>query len=270
MIINYILYILTLAIFIYVLNRYFSGAKFNGHKPNLWGYVAVITGGNTGIGKETAIILAEQGCKVIIGARDTEKSAKFVKEINSKLGKDIAEQYYLDLGDLKSIRDFVGNITVEKIDFLVNNAGVMALPKRTLTKSGFEMQYGINHLGHFYLTHLLWGKLQKSAFFRVINVSSLAHRRLFGFFGTPTLDFTDMNFDKNKYIPPLAYSRSKMYNNLFTHALAERIPEHKGLTASLHPGVVRTELTRYMIDGWKEKAFKLVTPIYSIFSKSPR
>jgi NAD(P)-dependent dehydrogenase (short-subunit alcohol dehydrogenase family) len=102
------------------------------------------------------------------------------------------------------------------------------------------MQYGINHLGHFYLTHLLWPKLNKSNFFRVINLSSLAHKKLFGFFGTPAPDFTDMNFEKNKYLPALAYSRSKLYNNLFTHALAERIIDHKGISVSLHPGVVRT------------------------------
>ncbi len=102
------------------------------------------------------------------------------------------------------------------------------------------MQYGINHLGHFYLTHLLWPKLNKSNFFRVINLSSLAHKKLFGFFGTPVPDFTIMNFEKNKYFPPLAYSRSKLYNNLFTHAWAERIIDHKGISVSLHPGVVRT------------------------------
>lgn len=82
------------------------------------------------------------------------------------------------------------------------------------------MQYGINHIGHFYLTHLLWDKLQKSAFFRIINVSSLAHKNLYGFCGKVTLNFDDMNFEKTKYIPVLAYSRSKLYNNLFTHALA--------------------------------------------------
>lgn len=113
------------------------------------------------------------------------------------------------------------------------------------------MQYGINHLGHFYLTSLLWPKLKSSQFFRIVNVSSLAHKKLMGFLPGITLDFNDMNFEKIKYDPAMAYSRSKLYNNLYTHALAEKIPEGKGLVMSLHPGVVRTELTRYMITGWK-------------------
>lgn len=116
----------------------------------------------------------------------------------------------------------------------------MALPKKTLSKSGYEMQYAVNHLGHFYLTNLLWPKLKRSEHFRVINVSSLAHKKLSGFLPGVTLNFDDMNFEKTKYNPSLAYSRSKLYNNLFTHALAERIPEGKGLVMSLHPGVVRT------------------------------
>jgi NAD(P)-dependent dehydrogenase (short-subunit alcohol dehydrogenase family) len=82
------------------------------------------------------------------------------------------------------------------------------------------MQYGINYLGHFYLTHLLWPKLNKSNFFRVINLSSIAHKKHIGFFGIIKLDFSDMNFDKNKYSPSLAYSRSKLYLSLFANALA--------------------------------------------------
>ena len=95
----------------------------------------------------------------------------------------------LDLGSFESIREFVNKIKFEKLDFLVNNAGVMALPSRKLTKEGFEFQYGINHLGHFYLTHCLWSKLNKSSFYRIINVSSLAHKRVMGFLSAPTLDF---------------------------------------------------------------------------------
>ena len=82
------------------------------------------------------------------------------------------------------------------------------------------MQYGVNHLGHFYLTHLLWRKLNNSPFFRVINVSSLAHKKVLGFLGQPTLDFENINYEKITYNPHVAYSRSKLYNVLFAHALS--------------------------------------------------
>lgn len=163
---------------------------------------------------------------------------------NKNLGKDLLVHHYLDLGNLESIKAFVDKIKDDKVDFLINNAGVMSPPKRKTTKSGFEFQYGINHLGHFYLTYLLWSKLLKSKFFRIVNVSSLAHKKVYGFLYSPKPDFNDMNFEKNSYNPGLSYSRSKLYNNLFTHALAERIPSGKGMAFSLHPGVVRTDLTR--------------------------
>lgn len=100
----------------------------------------------------------------------------------------------MDLGDFDSIKDFASKIDVEKIDFLINNAGVMMLPKKTSTKSGFEFQYGVNHLGHFYLTHLLWNQLNKADFFRIINVASIGHKKLNGFGATPTLNLDDVNF----------------------------------------------------------------------------
>jgi NAD(P)-dependent dehydrogenase (short-subunit alcohol dehydrogenase family) len=110
-------------------------------------------------------------------------------------------------------------VSFDKIDLLINNAGLMAIPRRKLTKEGVEMQWGVNHLGHFYLTYLLWGKVKKSESFRVINVSSLAHKYIYGFFGKPTLDFDNINYDKG-YHNSEAYGRSKLYNVLFTHALA--------------------------------------------------
>lgn len=132
------------------------------------------------------------------------------------------------------------------------------------------MQYGVNHLGHFYLTHLLWSKLQKSDFFRIINVSSMAHLREVGFLNRVKPNYDDMNFEKTKYRATLGYSRSKLYNNLFTHALAEKIPSNKGLSVSLHPGVVRTELTRYGVTGWIDIAFRMIRPIWIILTKSPK
>lgn len=117
----------------------------------------------------------------------------------------------------------MGNIKCKTIDFLVNNAGVMAFPKRRLSKDGFEMQYAVNHLGHFYLTYLLWKKLRNSQFFKVITVSSIAHKMESFTKPAPKLNFEDMNFEKMSYTPSSSYSYSKIYNVLFTHALAEKI-----------------------------------------------
>lgn len=115
----------------------------------------------------------------------------------------------------------------------------MAIPQRKVTKEGIEMQWGINHLGHFYLTHLLWAKIKKSEQFRVVNVSSLAHKKIYGFVGDPGLDWENINFEKD-YNDGVSYGRSKLYNVLFTRALAERIDPKQGRVTSLHPGVVRT------------------------------
>ena len=107
------------------------------------------------------------------------------------------------------------------------------------------MQWGVNHLGHFYLTFNLWSKITQSKNFRIVNVSSLAHKRVLGFLTEPTPDFENIDFTKD-YEPNIAYSRSKLYNVLFTRALAARIDSSKGKVLSLHPGVVRTELLREM------------------------
>lgn len=133
------------------------------------------------------------------------------------------------------------------------------------------MQWGVNHLGHFYLTSLLWNKISASSYFKVINVSSLAHKKLLGFFGEPKPDWDNIDYTKN-YDPNSAYSSSKLYNVLFTKSLAEKVGK-RGIVAALHPGVVRTELMREIqSDGIKGKIATLflyaVFPIWWFFSKS--
>ena len=105
------------------------------------------------------------------------------------------------------------------------------------------MHWSVNYLGHFYLTYLLWPKIMQSNSFRILNVSSRAHLRYIGFFGKVSLDFQNINFDKN-YDSHLAYSRSKIYNVLFTRALSSKINPQKGKVVSIDPGVVRTDITR--------------------------
>ena len=165
-----------------LIRNYMVGGKCR-IKKNLSGKVAVVTGGNTGIGKETARTLAEYGCKVIIGSRDVKKNAETVDEISKQFPHSSITSSRLDLGDKASIVNFAEFVREEvgkdaetnRVDFLINNAGVMAVPERRLTRDGFEMQIGINHFGHFFLTYHLWPFLKKSHNPRVINLSSLGH-----------------------------------------------------------------------------------------------
>lgn len=147
----------------------------------------------------------------------------------------------------------------------------MAIPRRKLTKEGVEMQWGVNHLGHFYLTYLLWDKVKKSGSYRVLNVSSLAHKRLFVYTGQPGLDFDNINYEKG-YDPSQAYGRSKLYNVLFTRALASKINSSQGKVVSLHPGVVRTELLREIKSEGPGKIIGVLMlflyPIYWLLTKS--
>ena len=154
------------------------------------GKTVVITGGNTGIGKHTALELACRGGRVIIACRDGVRGESAVSDIQKKSGNKEVFFRRLDLGSTDSIRNFCSDLleAEPRIDILILNAGVMLTPYQ-LTKDGFEMQFGINHLGHFLLTHLLLDRLKESAPSRVVVVASLAH--IMG-----KLSFTDMIWTK--------------------------------------------------------------------------
>lgn len=132
---------------------------------SLAGKDILITGGNTGLGKESAVKLASLGARIIILSRPSKKTDDAVKEIKDRSGNDNIESIPLDLADLNSVRNCARTIQskLSKIDVLMNNAGVMAIPDRQVTKDGFEMQMGVNHLGHFLLTNELMGLLKKSS-----------------------------------------------------------------------------------------------------------
>lgn len=176
----------------------------------------LITGANTGIGKETAIDLAKRGAKIIIACRDMEKAEAAVKEIIDKSDNQNVICKKLDLADIKSIREFAEGINRDEpnLNILINNAGVMVCPYGK-TADGFEMQFGVNHLGHFLLTHLLLDLIKRSAPARIVTVSSMAHS-----WGVINLD--DINSEKS-YGKSAAYSQSKLANVLFTHSLAKRL-----------------------------------------------
>ncbi|KAG7216048.1 hypothetical protein INR49_007800 [Caranx melampygus] len=147
-------------------------------KARLDGKVILITGGNTGIGKETAVDLARRGARVILACRDMDRANKAAEDVRKKSGNDNVIVKKLDLASLQSVRQLAKDVLAseERLDVLINNAGIMSCPKWQ-TEDGFEMQFGVNHLGHFLLTNCLLDLLKKSTPSRIVNVSSLAHER---------------------------------------------------------------------------------------------
>ncbi|XP_051866205.1 retinol dehydrogenase 12 [Pristis pectinata] len=226
-----------------------SNARLNGK-------TVVITGANTGIGKETARDLAQRGARVIIACRDLTKAEAAAQEIREDTGNKQVIVRELDLGNTRSIYQFAENIIKEEkvINILINNAGVMMCPYMK-TSDGFEMHFGVNHLGHFLLTFLLLDLIKRSAPARIINVSSFAH--VFG-----RINFQDLQSEKS-YEGALAYCQSKLANILFTRELAKRLKDTKVTVNSLHPGSVKTELTRHswvVALLWKICTFLIKTP----------
>jgi len=238
-----------------------QGAKVTS-KASLKGKTVVITGANTGIGKETALDLSRRGGKVVMLVRNVEKGNEAAHMIMKETEGDVVV-HRLDLADMDSVRDCaeqLGN-SLEKIDILINNAGVMTCPEMK-TKQGFEMQFGTNHLGHFLLTNLLLPLIKKAApGARIINVSSMAHK-------AGQMQWEDLNFEKTPYSPIKAYTQSKLANILFTKELARK-GEGSGVTSyALHPGVVNTEMTRHIKDTYGSCVACLV-PLHGLFIRTP-
>ncbi|XP_055603262.1 retinol dehydrogenase 12-like [Uranotaenia lowii] len=225
------------------------------------GKVILITGANTGIGKETAKELLKRGGKVYLACRSLEKANQAREDLIQETGsKDIFVRK-LDLSSMESIRSFAKSFLQEepRLDILINNAGVMACPKE-LTKDGFEQQIGVNHLGHFLLTNLLMDRLKSSAPSRIVNLSSLAH-----YYGS--INKQDLNSERS-YNQVMAYCQSKLANVLFTRELARRL-EGTGVTAyAVHPGSVDTDLLRHMGSLFFLLEHKLIKPIVRLTFKS--
>ncbi|KAM4772079.1 retinol dehydrogenase 14 [Rhinophrynus dorsalis] len=204
------------------------------------GKTVIITGANCGIGKATAAELVKQDARVILACRDRGRAEEAAQELRREAGESgeivIKE---LDLSSLKSVRRFCQEVLKEepRLDVLINNAGVFQCPYMK-TEDGFEMQFGVNHLGHFLLTHHLLGLLKSSAPSRIVVVSSKLYK-----YGE--INFDDLNSEKS-YSRSFGYSRSKLANILFTRELAKRL-EGTGVTVNcLHPGIVRTNLGRHI------------------------
>lgn len=203
--------------------------------PDMTGKSVVVTGANSGIGKETALALARAGGRVVMTARDRARGEVALTEVRSGSGNDRVELVVFDLGDLTAVRSGAAQILAicDRIDVLVNNAGVV-LSERRESADGYEATFAVNHLGPLFLTDLLMGRIKESGPARVVNVASTAHKG-----ARHGLDFSDLQSTKH-YRGMQAYSRSKLANIYFTTELARRL-EGTGVTSNcLHPGTVAT------------------------------
>lgn len=215
-----------------------SGAWTEEHVPDQHGRVAIVTGANTGLGFETARMLAARGAAVVLAVRDVEKGKQAAARITGGGAGDVTVQA-LDLTSLDSIRAAASDLraTHPRIDLLINNAGVMYTPRQT-TADGFELQFGTNHLGHFALTGLLLDRLLPVPGSRVVTVSSTGHRI------RAAIHFDDLQWERS-YSRVGAYGQAKLANLMFTYELQRRLAPH-GTTVAVaaHPGVSNTELAR--------------------------
>ncbi|XP_041455733.1 retinol dehydrogenase 12-like [Lytechinus variegatus] len=215
------------------------------------GKTVIVTGANTGIGKETARDLARRGARVILACRDAERGREAEKDIRMSTGNDDVIFMKLNLASFDSIRHFAQefNNTEERLDILINNAGVIN-DGSLRTEEGHELVFGVNHLGHFLLTNILLDKLQKCAPSRVVNVSSDAYM-----FGKLDLEHLAINDGRVK-----SYARSKLANVLFTRQLAANMAGTGVVSFSLHPGSVNTDIKRNWA-GW----LRALAPLISFF-----
>lgn len=206
--------------------------------PPQGGKLALITGANSGIGYQAALQLARAKCSVILGCRDLVKADAARRRILSAVPAAHAETLVLDLASLDSVRAAAEKFlaTGQRLDLLINNAGILALPVRRVSREGFELQLATNHLGHFALTGLLLPALVAAPAARVVTVSSIAHRG-------GTMDFADLQWEHG-YGPWPAYRRSKLANLLFGFELQRRLErvDTKAMSVVVHPGVANTNI----------------------------
>ncbi|XP_020331400.1 retinol dehydrogenase 11 isoform X1 [Oncorhynchus kisutch] len=229
----YILFTIITSLVCYLILRWMKMRRYCTDLKRLDGKTVVITGGNAGIGKETAVALAMRGARVIIACRDVDKAEKAVREIKIRGHNVNVHHMELDLANMRSIQDFCKTFLQreKRLDILINNAAMPSV--LDWTEDNFSMCFGVNHLGHFLLTNLLLGRLKDSAPSRVVTLTCSNYKY-------QKLDFQDLNYN---LLPFFTYCRSKLANIYFSQELG-RMMEGKGVTTyAVHPGYVQSSWT---------------------------
>merc|ERR1719354_940242 len=244
----------------------------------LAGKVIIVTGANTGLGFSSVLKLVSKGAEVIMGCRSKARCNAAAEKAMTKMegvkGKGKVVPMIIDLNSFESIKKFSDEFfgKYNKLDSLMLNAGIMLTPYQ-LTEQGIESQIGVNHFGHFYLTHLLLPVLRQTATptnpTTICSVSSSAHYRTYNHGVGASLE--QLN-DEENYQFQMAYGQSKLANVLFSLELAEREKERESgvLVNVIHPGAVETELSRYFVDGLRKKLgvfSAIIEPILGILSQ---
>ncbi|MGB6036626.1 MAG: oxidoreductase [Cryomorphaceae bacterium] len=223
---------------------------------DLTGKTAVVTGANTGLGFETAKALAKHGATTVLGCRNPDKGERAKKKMLEALPNAQVVVSQIDLADFDSVRRFTERFKENhcQLNFLINNAGVM-MPPYAETKQGHELQWGVNYLGHFLLTSLLWDALMSASNARIVQLSSIAHK--WGKISAFSKPIGKSDYDKQK-----AYGNSKLACLVFALDLQRRIEVSGSKIQSLaaHPGIADTELSRYL-PGW----MKALSPLFVLF-----
>lgn len=231
----YILYTILASLVSFFVLKWLKKRRCCTDLKRLDGKTVLITGGNSGVGKETAIALALRGARVVIACRDACKAEKALREIKFRSHSLNVLYMELDLANLRSVQEFCKSFLQKekRLDILINNAGMPSV--LDWTDDGFSMCFGVNHLGHFLLTNTLLPCLKESAPSRVVTLTCSNYKY-------QKLDFQDLNYN---LLPFFTYCRSKLANIYFTQELA-RITEGKGVTAyAVHPGFVQSGWTRH-------------------------
>ena len=229
--------------------------------PSQKGKIAIVTGANSGLGKEITIGLAKKEIKVIMACRNQSKAESAKAEVLSQVNSADIEIMLLDLNSLNSVRNFVTAFgeNYNRLDLLIENAGIM-IPPLSKTEDGFESQMGVNYFSHFLLTNLLYPLLNKTEGARIATTSSLAHER-------GRIDFDNLNAEKS-YSKMGAYGQSKLACLLFAYELKRRLEKagSKVIAVSSHPGVSKTNLFTNI----PKVAQLLMAPLLPIFTHSPK
>lgn len=219
---------------------------------DLSGKRVIVTGGASGIGVETARTLASTGAEVTLAVRDMNAGNTVAADIIATTGNKNVKVAHLDLADLDSVKQFAA-AWKGPLHLLVNNAGVMAIPELKRSPQGWEMQFATNHMGHFALSLAMHDALAKDGAARIVSLSSSAHQR-------SPVTFDDLHFNFRAYDPFVAYGQSKTANALFA-VEATRRWTHDGIAANTGtPGVIMTNLQRYMPKEWSPPAGLMKTP----------